>query len=144
MNENRIRKLIEKYQRGETSLQEEQLLFDQKDGLDSGFNAWSNYLENNKIKPPADFNNNAWQKFQATHSVQRNGFVGLSVAAASIVFMLSFLISNHWSGKQSEMEKKLLLSQALNLVAESEENMEEVLYENDMIVIYTTSKPINE
>ena len=64
MKEETIKNLIEKYQSGTSSLEEESFLFDHINDEDSSISLWSDFVKNNKKEAPENFNNEQWKSFE--------------------------------------------------------------------------------
>ena len=65
MKERKIEKLIEKYEAGASTLQEEQFLFDNAENSGSKIEAWSTFVKRNKRDTPENFNEALWESFQS-------------------------------------------------------------------------------
>lgn len=142
MKEDEIEILIEKYKEGNSTLNEEQFLFDHIKNSEPSLEAWSTFVKNNKKETPNNFNDTLWESFQNKKIGKRKKFVRIISAAASIIVLISLYI---FSPKQKELsysEKEDLLNQALNMVSNSvpSEIQQSIIYENDMIIIYTTTE----
>ncbi len=142
MKEDEIERLIEKYKEGNSTLNEEQLLFDKTQNLKPSLEAWSTFVKKNKNETPKNFNDTLWESFQNKKTKRHRRFVGIMSTAASVLLLISLYIA---SPKQKELnysEKEALLNQALNMVSNSEpsEIQQNIIYENEMIIIYTTTE----
>jgi len=142
MKEDEIEKLVEKYKKGDSTLNEENILFNNAKNLESSFERWSTFVKNNKTKAPKDFNNTLWESFQNKKTRKRRGFIRIFSAAASVIVLISIFISNREQKGQSYFEKEVLLNQALDMFDsfEQKEVRHNVFYENKMIIVYTTTE----
>lgn len=141
MKDDEIEKLIEKYKDGNTTLSEEQLLFDDAKALNPSLQAWSTFVKNNKIETPNNFNDDLWKAFQNRKNRKRKITFGMMSAAASIVLLLSIFTGVTKDKAQSYTEKEALLNEAIEMVSnyDSEVNQQHIIFENDMVIIYSTT-----
>ncbi|NMH89618.1 hypothetical protein [Flavivirga algicola] len=140
MEEDKIERLIEKYKEGNSTLNEEQFLFDHVKNSELSLEAWSTFVKNNKREVPKNFNDTLWESFQNKKIGKRKRFIGIMSAAASVILLISLLIASPKQKELSYSEKEDLLNQALNMMSNSEpsETQQRIIYENEMIIIYTT------
>ncbi len=140
MKEDEIERLIEKYKEGNSTLNEEQFLFDHSKNSEPSLEAWSTFVKNNKKETPNNFNDTLWESFQNKKIGKRKRFVRIISAAASVILLISLYIASPKQKEVSYSEKEDLLNQALNMVYNSEpsEIQQSIIYENEMIIIYTT------
>ncbi len=140
MKEDEIERLIEKYKEGNSTLNEEQFLFDHIKNSEASLEAWSTFIKNNKKETPNNFNDTLWESFQNNKTGKRKRFVGIISAVASVILLISLYIASTKEKELSYSEKEDLLNQALNMVSNSEpsEIQQSIIYENEMIIIYTT------
>ena len=140
MKDKRIEKLTEKYETGASTLNEEQFLFDNAENSPSKIEAWSTFVKRNKREAPENLNDKLWASFQNRIIRKRRFKVGIISAAASIVLIITLIIGNPGQKKLSYNEKEALLNQALNMIAVSEQEIakENIIYEDEMIIIYTS------
>tara|TARA_B110000914_G_scaffold218209_1_gene225239 strand:+ start:427 stop:852 length:426 start_codon:yes stop_codon:yes gene_type:complete len=140
MKENEIERLIEKYKEGNSTLNEEQFLFDHIKNSEPSLEVWSTFVKNNKKETPNNFNDTLWESFQNKKIGKRKRFVGVISVAASVILLISLYITSPKQKEVSYSEKEDLLNQALNMVSNSEpsEIQQSIIYENEMIIIYTT------
>ncbi len=142
MKENEFERLVEKYKEGKSTLKEENALFNNTKNAKPAFEAWSNFVKNNKTEAPKDFNDTLWRSFQNKKTRKRRGFIRIMFAAASVVLLISFFVSNQGQDEQSYSEKERLLNQALGMFNSSEQKeiQRNIFYENEMIIVYTTTE----
>lgn len=142
MKEDEIKRLIEKYKEGNTTLNEEQFLFNHTKDSELSLEVWSNFIKNNKKETPTNFNATLWESFQNKKIGKRKRFVRIISAAASVILLISFYIASPKQKELSYSKKEDLLNQALNMVSNSElsETQQNIIYENEIVIIYTTSE----
>ena len=139
MKEIEFEKLVEKYNEGDSSLKEEQLLFNNAKNSEHSLEAWSTFVKNNKKEIPKDFNETLWESFQNKKIRKRKIFIGIMSAAASVLLLISLFITTPKQKELNYSEKEVLLNQAINMVSNSEIK-KNIFYEDDMIIIYTTTE----
>ena len=139
MKEIEFEKLVEKYNEGDSSLKEEQLLFNNAKNSGHSLEAWSTFVKNNKKEIPKDFNETLWESFQNKKIRKRKIFIGIMSAAASVLLLISLFITTPKQKELNYSEKEVLLNQAINMVSNSEIK-KNIFYEDDMIIIYTTTE----
>lgn len=142
MKEDRIERLIEKYNQGSSTLNEEQFLFDNAKNLEPSLEAWSTFVKNNKLEAPENFNDILWESFLNKKIRKRKIFVGIMSAAASVILLISLFIANVEQKKFNYSEKEALLNQAIDMVSNLDlsETPKSILYEDDMIIVFTTTE----
>ncbi|WP_299122444.1 hypothetical protein [uncultured Winogradskyella sp.] len=142
MKEYKAEGLINKYKEGQTTLSEEQVLFNSTDNLEPSLEAWSAFVKNNKTELPKDFNAQLWESFENRKSKKRKLFVGVLSAAASVIVLMSLFLGNPKQEALNYAEKEALLSLAKKMVSNSDvvETEERIIYENDIVIIYTTKE----
>ena len=139
MKEETIKNLIEKYQSGTSSLEEESFLFDHINDEDSSISLWSDFVKNNKKEAPENFNNEQWKSFEKKIEKKKYFKIGFWSAAASIVLILSIYLGSFNKQEQTFKEKQALLEEAKNMFASSDQiiNKDQIIIENDLIIVYT-------
>ncbi|MEP1487383.1 MAG: hypothetical protein ABJK28_03035 [Algibacter sp.] len=142
MKEDKIERLIEKYKEGNSTLNEEQFLFDNVKNSKPSLEAWSTFVKNNKMETSKDFNDILWESFQNKKIRKRKIFIGIMSAAASIILLISLFIANPEEKELNYSEKEALLSLALNMASNLglTDVQQNIVYENEMIIIYTTTE----
>lgn len=131
--------LIKKYLAAETTLEEEETLFESKNQL-SEIAEWSTYVKQKRKKAPAHINDSILASIQARKRQQV--VVGLSGIAASIALVIAFFIYNTGMNSLTYEEKEVRLKEALSMFSDETHAPvnHSVLYEDDMVIIYTASK----
>lgn len=139
MKEKKIERLTKKYKEGASTLQEEQFLFDNSENSPSIIDAWTAFIKQNKIKVPENLNDRLWDSFQNRTARKRRLKIKTIAAAASVFFIIAFFIGNREQKLLSYREKEVLLKEALNMFAHSEQEIarESIIYEDEQIIIYT-------
>jgi len=142
MKEYKTEGLVKNYKEGETTLNEEHVLFNSTENLEPSLEAWSTFVKNNKTEIPKDFNAELWESFENRKNRKRKIVVGIMSAAASVVLLISFFLTNPKQEELNYAEKEALLSLAKKMVSNSDsvETEERIIYENDIVVIYTTKE----
>lgn len=138
MNQDELKKLIEKYEAGASTLEEEQLLFEHAEHSDVKMAAWSNFVKQNRSEVPQNLNEELWHTFENKNARKRRIIFGIIAAAASILLALNIFVATPTDEKQSYAEKKALLEEARSMLAETKkkEITNEIIYENEFIMIY--------
>ena len=142
MEEDKIDDIIKKYEEGNSTLTEEQFLFDNSTNTESSLEKWSVFVKSNKVEIPKDFNNTLWDSFENKKNNKRKILIRTLSAAASIIILISIFIGYPKQKELDYAEKKALLNEAIQMASNSgtEEIEQNIIYENDIIIIYTTDK----
>lgn len=142
MKESKLKKLLEVYKAGETTLEEERFLFEQAKDAEPSWEAWSTFVKNNKIGTPKDLNDSLWESFEPKTRGRRKKVVVMLSVAATVLVLVALTIGNLGQKELSYSEKEALLNEALELFPETTEEVteREVIYENEMITVYTASE----
>lgn len=136
MRKEDINKLIEKYNQGLTTPEEEKELLHHLD-QDSPFYQWLKILEKRKKNVPQNLNEKLWDTFDKNTQTTRKLPLQMISVAASIVLLVGVVLLNKQEKSLSYQEKKALLDEARSLLVEEDKNEKEILYDDDLIVIYT-------
>ncbi len=142
MKEDKFDKLFKKYQEGKTTLKEENILFNKEQNSSPSLQAWFVYAKNNRIKMPKNLNDTLWDSFKIKLRSRRKFTFAIMSAAATIILFITFFIGYTNHNKLNYNEKKALLNQALNMFPDEKktEFQHEIIYESNLIVIYTVSE----
>ncbi|APZ45894.1 hypothetical protein BW723_06115 [Polaribacter reichenbachii] len=142
MNEEHINNLIKKYKAGESSLQEEKLLFDTLDESNPELKSVAAFVQKNSITAPDHLNDKLWNSFEKRNSKSKRLKIGIFSAAASIVLLVTLYINMNHQNKLSNSEKQALLNEAKNMFADvnSAENQHRIIVESDLVVVYSKTK----
>ncbi|MFB6317707.1 hypothetical protein [Saccharicrinis sp. FJH54] len=138
MKEN-IDKLIKKYEAGESSLAEEKFLRDHAGQADSDHKPWFTFMQKTHQEVPQNLEKAVWKAVQYRRKRKRRINTGFLTAAASVAILLSLFVYNPQKHRLSYREKEAVLNEALSMFSAHNTTPQEaqnVLYEDDMIVIY--------
>lgn len=140
MKEDEFENLTKKYEAGASTLREEQFLLDNAEEINPNIEAWSIFVKTNKREIPGNFNNTLWESFQRRTNKKRRIKIRIISAAASILLIIAVSIVIPLGNKPTYEEKEALLTQARNMLAESDQLIatENIIYEDEMIIIYTS------
>lgn len=138
MNQDELKRLIEKYESGASTLEEEQILFEHAEHSDSRMAAWATFVKQNRPEVPQNLNEDLWDTFENKNTNKRRVIFGIVVAAASVLLALNIFVATPTDEKQSYAEKEALLEEARSMFSETKkkEITNEVIYENEFITIY--------
>ncbi|KGK28837.1 hypothetical protein EL45_18655 [Cellulophaga sp. E6(2014)] len=142
MEENKAERIIKKYKEGQSTLSEEQFLFDNTENLKPSMKAWSTFVKNNKTTTPKDFNEHLWESFQNKKNKKRKVLIGALSVAASVSVLMALFLTHPAPEELNYSEKEALLNIAREMVNQTDlaEIEERVIYENDIVIIYTTKE----
>jgi hypothetical protein len=144
MEKERFKALMEKYISGCSTLEEEELLMKHENGKNEYQSSWFSYIKKKRKSPPPQLNDTIWkaiQKKEKQRPLYKLAIAGISLAA-SIALLLIFYQPEPISEDASLAEKEAQLKEALSMFEDekNESPKKMVLYEDDMIIIYTTSE----
>lgn len=140
MNKGRIEDLIDKYEQGESTLAEEQIIFDNADSLADKSQAWFKFIQLNKKKAPKGLQDSIWESIHRKRIIGNRLRVGMLSAAATILLLLS-IMTKPFGNIQSYKKKEALLNEALSMFEDKSTKPELIsIYEDDMIIIYTSAE----
>jgi hypothetical protein len=138
MKEERINTLTSKYKAGETSRQEELYLQKNSTKIENAQKDIFRYIQHHKKKAPRDFNEKQWQIFELKQKRRKIRRYSIISVAASVLIVVSLLLINTPQKEMDYLEKQALLEEALLMIENAEQdNQETVLYEDEMVIIYT-------
>ncbi|WP_455168739.1 hypothetical protein [Aegicerativicinus sediminis] len=137
MKEDNINRLIERYKSGETSLEEEKILFEEEFTSDDSIKKWIAFANKQKQSTPENFNDTLWESFQKKKQGRARMFATVISVAASIILLLTLVINKSGQAKLDYAEKQALLEEARSMFKESQSH---IIYEDEFIQIYTTSE----
>ena len=142
MKEDKTKVLFKKYKEGNTTLKDEQYLFDNAIDTEPSLDAWSTFIKNNKTEIPNNFNDTLWESFQNKKNRKRKIFAGIMSTAASVILFTSLFIANQKQEELNYSEKEVLLSLAKEMLSNSDLKVIEqnIIYENEMVIIYTAKE----
>lgn len=138
--------LIDKYLAAETTLEEEETLFDGKN-QQPGVAEWATYRNHKRNKAPSNLPDTIWSTIQKRRRNRQRMLIGLPAVAASIAFVVFVLIYDEGDQQVAPRritydEKEALLHEALSLFSEEQPttSKQNVIYEDDVVIIYMTSQ----
>lgn len=141
MKEELMNNLIEKYKSGLTSLEEEKTLFESDAITDKSIQKLVTFIKKTKKQAPENFNEKLWDSFEEKTKKPNKYRIGLISAAASLALILSIYMSNNNSNELTIGEKEALLKEAKSMfLATNEEAKYDVVFENELVVVYTKSE----
>ena len=141
MKEEHIKNIIEKYKLGTSSLEEEKTLLESDVIVDEPIRNLSTFIKNNKKEAPDNFNQKLWESFNKKIKKPNTFRLRLFSAAASIALIVSIFIYNNNKNEMPVSEKEALLNEAKRMfMASNEEEKYDVIFENELVVVYTKSK----
>jgi len=139
MKEETIKNRIEKYKNGETSLKEEEQLFNNVGENQPEIEVLSNFVKENKINIPPNLNDTLWKSFEEKTTKNNRFKIGFFSAAASIVLLLTLYIGFLNNDELSYDEKQALLNEAKSMFSDAEvkQTIHNIIIETDFIIVYT-------
>lgn len=142
MKEETINTLIQKYKNAETSLKDEQKLFNNLKEEQTALTILGDFINSNQIKAPHNLNATLWKAFDEKKDKKNSFKIGVFSVAASIVLMVSLYVGNLNDNKLSNSQKKALLQEAKNMFLDVEltKTVHKIIIESDLIVVYTKSE----
>ncbi|WP_405564170.1 hypothetical protein [Polaribacter sp. Asnod6-C07] len=142
MSEEHMNNLVKKYKAGESSLEEEKLLFDAVDESNPEMKSVATFIQKNRITAPDNLNDKLWESFEKRRSKSKRLKIGVFSVAASIALLVTFYINMNHQNKLSTSEKQALLNEAKNMFADvnSSENQHRIILESDLVVVYSKTK----
>ncbi len=132
------KELIDKYLEANSSLDEEREIFNAKKA-NSELDPWFSFAKRSGAKAPKNMNDSVWDAIQIKRKKSKRLIYGLVASAASIALIITLSVN---SSKQSDKEKEALLKEALSMFKKEEPKTEKqnIIYEDELIVIYTGQK----
>jgi hypothetical protein len=142
MKKETIKSLTHKYKQGETSKEEENFLIENAKISDKSIHSWLAPLKSNKEQIESQKGKISWDSFENKIEKKRKFKFGLVIAAAASFALIATLsLGTPTENELSYAEKELLLNEALNMYKSKEVVLksEQILYEDDMVIIYTNN-----
>lgn len=140
MKDENLKNLIDKYENGQSSLNEEKILHDQTDEINPEMKPWSEFVNNHKAKVPEEFNEELWEKFEPKTNTTRKLFISIASVAATVLLIVTLYFN--FNSNQQELsyeEKEALLNQAKDMLFNEDHlAQQDIIYEDETIIIYTT------
>ncbi|WP_422106538.1 hypothetical protein [Winogradskyella sp.] len=141
MKKEHIKDIFDRYKNGQTSLEEEEFLLKNSCDLDFPLSDWIIHEKQNKTKATEDFNDQLWASFNKKIKPKNSLAKRTLIAAAAVVLFFAVYKINQQEQTQSLWEKEALLIQAKSMFSESEQKTnQEIVFEDDLITIYTTTE----
>lgn len=142
MNRETIKRLLDKYMKGESSLEENKYLANNADKLPPAVQTWFNFIRQHKTAAPTGMKDNIWQLIQEKRCRSRRLKIGMLSAAASILLLATIFVVNPHRNELTYQEKAQLLKEAKQMCQPpvQQETQAIPLYEDNLIIIYTTTK----
>jgi len=143
MNADKLKHIIDKYESGASTLEEEQMLFEHLENSDTSLGAWATFVKQNKSDVPKDLNESLWQSLEARKPKKSRVLVKLLSAAAALLLTIVLFIGLPTNDKQSYSEKEALLNEARSMFEKNDHPKyykNEMIYETDEMIIYSHSK----
>lgn len=139
MKEETIKNRIEKYKNGETSLIEEETLFNEVKENQSEIKILADFVEKNQIKIPNNLNDKLWESFDEKTAKKKRFKIGFFSAAASILLLVSLYFGTLNKNELSYKEKEALLNEAKSMFSDAEvkQTIHNIIIETDFIIVYT-------
>ena len=140
MNSKESDDLFIKYLEAESTLEEEDKLFNRKN-QQPGKEEWSTYVKQKRKKAPSNLKSSIWAAIQTRKRKKQRFLVSLSGVAATIAFFITIFIYPTVNKQSDYNEKEALLDEALSLFSDEQPMPEKqgILYEDDMVIIYIAS-----
>ncbi len=139
MKEETIKNRIEKYKNGETSLKEEEQLFNNVGENQPGIEVLSGFVKENKINIPPNLNDTLWKSFEEKTTKNNRFKIGFFSAAASILLLVSLYFGFLNNDELSYDEKQALLNEAKSMFSDAEvkQTIHNIIIETDFVIVYT-------
>jgi hypothetical protein len=141
MNQEEINNLLEIYEQGLSSSEEENILREKLGEDRKGSHPWFSYLNNKRINTPKHIEAQVWKSIQAHEKGKsRLGIKFISIAA-SIALLFSVLwITDPFKPREMSYEEKVAVLEEVQLMISASQKAELnniIIYEDETIVIYT-------
>jgi hypothetical protein len=140
MKDKSFKSLIDKYENGFSSIDDEKILNDQLIDSDDALHSWSEFIKEHKATAPKDFKEDLWKKFEPKTNSSRKLALGfISIAASVLVFLTLFFNNNNSSQEMTYQDKAALLNQAKEMLFDQDVVVQKnIIYEDNTIIIYTS------
>lgn len=141
MNSKEYNDLVEKYLAAESTLEEEEKLFNAENQRPD-IAKWSTYVKRKRYKAPSNLNESIWEGIQTRKRSKHRYLIAVSSLAATIALFFAVFIYNTFNGYSEYAEKEALLNEALSMysVEEPKEQKQTILYEDDLVIIYVAAR----
>lgn len=133
--------LIKKYEQGESSLTEEQIIFEHSENMESSSHAWYTFVKRERRKAPTGLQSDIWEAIDKKQKTIQRWRAAIISALALILLLLSIAIYKPFDSTQSHETKEALLNEALRMFENTDSKSElKSIYEDDMIIIYASAE----
>ncbi len=136
MNNKQLHSLINKYEAGKTSLEEEEYLRSQHQTMDNEYQRWFQFMNNHKLVENDDIKKEISIALQKPKRNNRTIRIITTVAATLIIALILFF-KQPANTPQSLEEKTVLLNEAIQMFNNTSQNQQKnIIYEDKLLVIY--------
>lgn len=146
MNEEIYKRILDKYLEGEASLEEEDQLLQNSNLGDSSLQDWFAFVSKNRHPAPVGFNDYLWDSFESKINRRSNRWKWTIIIVACICLLIVVATIFSVQDKQSYAMKEQRLNEALAMFQnyDQKEVAHDVLYENEMIVLYMETEYLGD
>lgn len=134
-----IKHLVEKYKKGSSTLEEEAFLISKSTDLNIEDKVLFEYLKKKKISTPENLNARLWEDFNKKNKIR---YLKIFSAVASVALLISIFLIKPTEKEMSYADKKALFDEAKAMIAKTKKQtiIQNIIYEDELIKIYTTNK----
>ncbi len=131
--------LVEKYLAAESTLAEEEELFNTRESQ-AGMEEWSTYVKQKRKKAPTDLTDSILAAIQTKKRRSQRFLLSFAGVAASIALLLAIFTYTTSKGIDYD-QKQAVLNEALSMFTEEKHTPihKNIIYEDDMVIIYMAS-----
>lgn len=142
MKGDEMEEILKKYKESMSTLSEEKTLLEHSEHTPSAMKGWFAFIKRNRRKAPAGFNERMWKEFEGKVQKPRKRYMEILAVAASLILLVAVFWNSPGDDIPAKEEK---LSQALQMFEDAPQPAidHDILYEDDMIIVYSTKKTIN-
>ncbi len=139
MNQEEIKKLLELYEQGLTSSEQEAMLTEHLAKDEE--HLWFKFLKHRKKQKPKNIENQIWTAIQ-NEEKQKSRFIlrALSVAASAAIIISVLWITDPLKPREMSYEEKVAVLEEVQLMISASQKAELnniIIYEDETIIIYT-------
>ena len=145
MDRDKTEDIIKKYLEAESTLAEESSLF-QGNHQSEELGDWFAYVHRNKSKAPAHLKDTIRAAIQKRKRKKRRLTISLMGAAASVLLLAGVFIFNTINERNEYARKEALLNEAKAMFSNEErtESHQNILFENEMVIIYLADNHLKQ
>tara|TARA_B100000683_G_C12240012_1_gene452827 strand:+ start:194 stop:541 length:348 start_codon:yes stop_codon:yes gene_type:complete len=110
---------------------------------ETAYKPWFAFKKQQTPNIPVDLEDQVWENIQINERRKRIKIYGSFLAAASVCLLISLFIFNKPQAEMSLAEKTAVLKEALAM-SPSVATQQEVIYEDNIIIIYTEKENNHE